>query len=193
MKDGRETGADRAGPSRLASGCDDSRFTAVPPFGNFNTADDLVADTHAGRHRRTLPMKHLTRSVQLRLAVPLLTTSRNRPNKVHLTPTECQLPQALAGHPGRLVSQRHLLQKSGARPMSNRPTIEQAPAICGPPRESHGARTRLHHSESPTAIATSNPPAPANHDAMSTCFFTTVTWLGRSPSASCSWSALSAL
>ena len=56
-----------------------------------------------------------------------------------------------------------------------------------------GARTRFHHSESPTATATSNPPAPANHDAMSTCLFATVTWLGRSPSASCSWSALSAL
>jgi hypothetical protein len=69
-------------------------------------------------------------------------------------------------------------------------------------RESHrhrsfeaqrGARTRFHHSESPTATATSNPPTPANHDAMSTCFLTTVTWLGRSPSAPCSWSALSAL
>src|SRR5829696_782617 len=56
-----------------------------------------------------------------------------------------------------------------------------------------GARTRFHHSESPTATATSNPPAPANHDAMSTCFLTTVSWLGRSPSARCSWSALSAL
>src|SRR4029453_10204506 len=56
-----------------------------------------------------------------------------------------------------------------------------------------GVRTRFHHIESPMATATSNPPAPANHDAISTCFFTTATWLGRSPRASWSWSALSAL
>ena len=68
-----------------------------------------------------------------------------------------------------------------------------SPSMAGSQRPKRGARTRFHHSESPTAIATSNPPAPANHDAMSTCLFATVTWLGRSPSASCSWSALSAL
>jgi len=93
----------------------------------------------------------------------------------------------------------HPLGQSHAVPMPKE--TKQAPAI-RPPRESHRhrsfqaqreARTRFHHSESPTATATSNPPAPANHDAMSTCFLTTVTWLGRSPSAPCSWSALSAL
>ena len=55
-----------------------------------------------------------------------------------------------------------------------------------------GSRTRFHHSESPSAAATNSPPTPANQDAMSTRFFTTVTWLGRSPRASCSWTALSA-
>ncbi len=92
--------------------------------------------------------------------------------------------------PEALDIQRHGLGRCSRRPLTP------------PPRESHrdrssqaqrGARTRFHHSESPTATATSNPPAPANHDAMSTCFLTTVTWLGRSPSAPCSWSALSAL
>ena len=44
-------------------------------------------------------------------------------HQVHLTPIEWQLLQALLRHPGRLVSQRHLLQEVWARPMWNRPTI----------------------------------------------------------------------
>ena len=54
-------------------------------------------------------------------------------------------------------------------------TAGPSPSMAGSQRPTRGVRTRFHQSESPTAIATSNPPAPANHDAMSTCLFATVT------------------
>ena len=92
----------------------------------------------------------------------------------------------------QLGTQRNTEAKREA-PNMRRHAAGPSPSMALSQGPERGARTRFHHSESPTAIATSKPPAPANHDAMSTCFFTTVTWLGRSPSALCSWSALSAL
>jgi len=91
----------------LDAGADDY---VTKPF----SVDELLARIRAVTRRATEP--ELVEPVQLgRWTVDLndhlIYEPRAPAQQVHLTPTEWQLLQALVRHPGRLVSQRQLLQE----------------------------------------------------------------------------------
>ena len=91
----------------LDAGADDY---VTKPF----SVDELLARIRAVTRRTTEP--ELVEPVQLgRWTVDLndhlIYEPRAPAQQVHLTPTEWQLLQALVRHPGRLVSQRQLLQE----------------------------------------------------------------------------------